>query len=62
MAHAYTQVVGTLTEMKGGGKGGVWVTVTNRVLFAVKNVRFHIINRALKRKCRRLDGKTVSVL
>ena len=27
-----------------------------------KNVRFHIIYRAPKRKCRRLDGKTVTVL
>ena len=58
----HTEIIGTLTEIKGGGNGGLWITLTTRVPFMIKNMKFHVINRMLKRKCRRLDGKTVSVL
>ena len=57
----HTEIIGTLTEIKGGGSG-LWITLTTRVPFMIKNMKFHVINRMLKRKCRRLDGKTVSVL
>ena len=43
MAQAdHTEVIGTLTEIKGGGNSGLWVTLTTRVPFMIKNVSYLI--------------------
>jgi hypothetical protein len=54
---------GYLSDLSGGGAGGLRITLDYRLPFEqIKSTRFHVINAALKRSARRLEGQGVSVL